>query len=95
MGTQIPARTERRILGGAVRRIRELQHKTQAEIATAAGTDANGKPLSFTTVSHIESGRRSSPSLDVMCRIANALGVDLDDITYHVNVYVADERGAA
>jgi transcriptional regulator with XRE-family HTH domain len=94
MTQQAPLRTERRVLPGAVRRIRELQCKTQAEIATLAGPDAAGKPLSFTTVSHIEAGRRQ-PSLDVMCRLANGLGVDLDDFTYFANVYVADEGRVA
>lgn len=86
-------RTERRIHGRACRRIRELQHKTQSDIATAA-VDEQGNPLSFTTVAHIEAGRRQ-PSLDVMCRMANGLGVHLDDITYSVNVYVADDGQSA
>lgn len=76
-----PLRTERRVLPGAVRRIRTLSRKTQAEIATAGRFD-------FTTMSHIEKGRQ--PSLDVMCRLAEALAVDLDDISYVATIYVAD-----
>ena len=87
------ARTERHILGGAVRRIRELQGRTQAQLAAAAGPDSSGKSLSFTTISHVEAGRRQ-PSVQIMCRIANALGVDLDDITYMANVVVADDGEA-
>jgi transcriptional regulator with XRE-family HTH domain len=77
-------RSERRILPGAARRMRQFQRKTQAELATKAGID-------FTTLSHIEKGRQ--PSLENMCKLADALGVDLDDITYIATVYVAD--GAA
>jgi transcriptional regulator with XRE-family HTH domain len=89
---QTPTRTERKILGGAVKQIRRLQGKTQADVATLAGVSADGKPMSFTTVAHIEKNRGCS--LDVMCRIANALGVALDDITYVANVYVVAEDAA-
>lgn len=79
-------RNERRVLPGAVRRIRLLQHKTQDEIATAA-------EINFTSLSHIEKGRQ--PSLEVMCRLANALKVDLDDITYMSAVYVVSDEAVA
>jgi transcriptional regulator with XRE-family HTH domain len=92
MANQAP-RTERRILGGAVRRIRELSRMTQAQLATAAGPSAAGKSLNVATISKIESNS-VRPSVPVMCGIANALGVDLTDITYLVNVLVVEENVA-
>ena len=66
--------------------MREFQSKTQQQIADAA-------QINFTSMSHIEKGRQ--PSLEVMCRLADALKVDLDDISYIATVYVADAESAA
>lgn len=80
------ARTERRINGRTVFRIRKLQNLTQAQVATRAGADDDGKPfLDHTTVAHIEKGRQ--PTVATMAHIANGLGVDLDEITYMAAVY--------
>lgn len=84
-------RNERRVLAGAVSRIRKIQGLTQDQVATRAGTDDAGKRLlDHTLVSHIEAGRRR-PKLEAMCALATGLGVDLDDITYMANVYVVTE----
>lgn len=56
--------------GQAVRRHRELLRISQEELAYRATTDR-------TYISGVERGIRN-PSLDVMQRIANALGSDLD-----------------
>lgn len=86
MTTTTAPRVRRRVLGGAARRIRELQHKTQAEIADACTDPDAEKGVSFTTISHIEAGRRQ-PSEAFMYRLAAALGVGIDDITYFAPVY--------
>lgn len=82
MTTTAP-RTRRFVLGGAARQIRLAKKLTQAEIATKAG-------FHFAVLSMIENGKRQ-PSVDVICRLANALEVDLTDISYMANVYVVDE----
>lgn len=79
-------RNERRLLGGAVRRIREARQLKQDELATAAG-------VHFAYLSNIERSVKQ-PSLDVMCRLANALGVDLDDISYQAVIYVITDSEA-
>lgn len=56
--------------GPAVRRHRELLRLSQEELAERAGMDR-------TYVSGIERGVRN-PTLDVMQRLATALGADLD-----------------
>lgn len=56
--------------GAAVRRHRELLRLSQEELAARADMDR-------TYVSGVERGVRN-PSLDVMQRIATALGADLD-----------------
>lgn len=79
-------RNERRILGGAVRRIREAQGVKQDVLATRAD-------IHFAYLSNIERGKKA-PSVEVMCRIANGLGVDLDDISYMASIYVVPEVAA-
>lgn len=84
----LPApRNERRLLGGAVRRIRELQHVTLDELSTKA-------EIHFAYLSNIERGKKS-PSIDVIARLANALEVDLDDISYMANVYLIVDNADA
>ncbi len=58
--------------GSAVRRQRELLRLSQEELAARAGIDR-------TYISGVERGVRN-PSLEVMQRIATALGTDLDVI---------------
>lgn len=79
-------RNKRQVLGGAARQIRLAKNLTQAQVATRAG-------FHFAVLSMIENGKRQ-PSLDVMCRLANALEVDLEDITYMATIYVATEDAA-
>lgn len=83
-------RHERRTNGTAVQTFRELAGRSLADVAAAAGKDANNRAMAPSTLYRIETGERQ-PSLDVMCRIANALGVPLDAISHIVSVYVADE----
>lgn len=58
--------------GPAIRRHRELLRISQEELAVRAGIDR-------TYISGVERGVRN-PTLDVMQRIAQALGADLDVI---------------
>ncbi len=58
--------------GQAIRRQRELLRLSQEELAARAGIDR-------TYISGVERGVRN-PTLDVMQRISNALGSDLDVI---------------
>lgn len=76
-------RNERRILGGAVRRIRDAKKIKQDQLATDAD-------IHFAYLSNIERSKKQ-PSLEVIVRLANALGVDLDDISYMANVYVVTD----
>lgn len=86
-------RTELRINGRTVYRMRRLQKLTQAQVATRAGADDKGKPfIDHTTVSHVEAGRQ--PSEVIMGHIANGLGVHLSEITYLSAVYSAAEPAA-
>lgn len=79
-------RTERRVLGGAVRRIREAHDWKLDPIAKKAG-------ISVGYLSNIEAGRKT-PTFPVMVAIANAIKVDLDDITYTTQVLVLSEDAA-
>lgn len=58
--------------GAAIRRHRELLRLSQEELAARAGIDR-------TYISGVERGIRN-PTLEVMQRIARALGADLDVI---------------
>lgn len=83
-------RNGRRLLGGAAKRIREAKQLSQDAVATGAG-------INFAYLSKIERNIQQ-PSVEVMCRLANALGVDLDDISYMTTIYVVPdehEQGAA
>lgn len=75
-------RNERRVLGPAVRCIRDLKGITQDTLATAAD-------IHFAYLSNIERGKKS-PSVDVIARLANALAVDINAISYMATVYVVD-----
>lgn len=79
-------RTERRVLGGAVMRIRKAMGLPLDATASKAG-------ISASYWCNIEQGRKT-PLLPVMSRMANALGVDLDDITYNTTVISVDEDAA-
>ena len=59
-------------LGAAIRRHRQLIRLSQEELADRAGLDR-------TYVSGVERGRRN-PTLEVLQRLADALGSDLDVI---------------
>lgn len=83
-------RHERYINGAAVLALRVAKHMTQAELATGCGLNDKGQPLSFTTISRVESGDLQ-PSFAIMCRIANGLEVPPAAITYVAAVYVPDE----
>lgn len=85
-----PLRHERRTNGVAVQAFRKARGISQDMLATKCGQNDKGKQLSVGTVSKIESGLYQ-PSLDIMCRLANALEVDLDAITYVAAIYVPDE----
>lgn len=81
-------RTERRVLGGAVKRIRELQGYKLDPVAKKAGMSAG-------YWCNIEAGRKQ-PQPPLMRAMAAALGVDLDDITYlSVVLPLADDEVAA
>lgn len=82
-----PIRTERRVLGGAVKRIREAYGYKLDPTATKAGISAG-------YWCNIEANRKT-PTLPVMLAMANALGVDLDDITYTTAVLAVDDEDAA
>lgn len=79
-------RNERRVLGGAVMRIRQAKKVKQDTLAQLAG-------IHPAYLSNIEHGNKQ-PSLDVMAKLANGLEVDLSDITYVANVYVVSEDAA-
>ena len=57
-------------LAGRVRQLREMRGWAQVELATAAKVS---RPL----ISLIESGKRDNPTVDVVRRLAKALGVPL------------------
>lgn len=84
------AKDQRRLLGGAVRVIREqARQMKQDECAQLAGMHPS-------MLSRLESGTAYA-SLEAMCRLAGALQVDLDAISYPVHtVYIAaDGKDAA
>lgn len=64
---------QRKILGGKVREVREKRGLTQEELALAIG---NG---SKQYISSIENGAKNI-TIDVLCRIANALNVKVNDL---------------
>jgi transcriptional regulator with XRE-family HTH domain len=77
-----PSGTARYINGGTVRRLREAYGIPQQKLALDCGVHP-------AYVSNIEAGRKQ-PSPELMRKIADRLGVNLDDISY---VIVSD--GAA
>lgn len=74
------------MLGGAVCRIREANNLKLDPTARKAGISAG-------YWCNIEKGRKQ-PTLPVMRAMAQALGIDLDDITYLTVVYVAADEAA-
>lgn len=69
--------TRRRQVGEQIRRVREHLNLTQPDVCGRSGID-------LATYSRIEQGH-SSPLLDTLIRIADAMGVQLAEL-------VADER---
>jgi transcriptional regulator with XRE-family HTH domain len=84
MASTAPPRTERKVLPGAVKRLREAYGYKLDPISKKAGVSAG-------YWCNIEAGRKA-PTVAVMIAMARALGVDLDDITYVVD---ASEQDAA
>ncbi|MFJ3820327.1 helix-turn-helix domain-containing protein [Streptomyces nodosus] len=64
--------TRRRQVGEQIRRVREHHHLTQLDVCGRSGIDV-------ATYSRIEQGH-SSPLLDTLIRIADAIGVPLRDL---------------
>jgi transcriptional regulator with XRE-family HTH domain len=62
-----------RKLGQAIRRLREQRGLTQEQLAEKA-------KVSQPYLSHLEGGRRQSPSVTMVHRIAKALGVKIEDV---------------
>jgi len=60
-------------LGQAIRSIRQQVGLSQKELADAAGIDQS-------YMSMIESGQRSNPGTRIIARLAQALGVSIDDL---------------
>jgi transcriptional regulator with XRE-family HTH domain len=59
-----------------VKRLRERKDWTQHELARQSG-------VSRATIAALETGQRSSVSLENGARIANSLGVTLDALVHH------------
>jgi transcriptional regulator with XRE-family HTH domain len=62
----------RREVGDQIRRVREHLNLTQLDVCRRSGVD-------IAAYSRIEQGH-SSPLLDTLIRIADAMGVELDDL---------------
>lgn len=62
----------RRQVGERIRRVRERLNLTQADVCGRSGID-------IATYSRIEQGH-SSPKVDTLIRIADAMGVELEDL---------------
>ncbi|MFH9977961.1 helix-turn-helix domain-containing protein [Streptomyces sp. NPDC017179] len=65
--------TRRRQVGEQIRRVRRAHNLTQHDVCGRSGIDV-------ATYSRIEQGH-SSPLLDTLIRIADAIGVDLHELT--------------
>ena len=59
-------------LGQEIRRQRQLQNLTLAQLGEMAGSN-------YTYVWELEKGKKS-PTVDTLCRIADALGMDVRDL---------------
>ncbi|MGW0795211.1 helix-turn-helix domain-containing protein [Streptomyces sp. NPDC002692] len=64
--------TRRREVGAQIRRVREHHNLTQLEVCSRSGIDV-------ATYSRIEMGH-SSPLLDTLIRISDAIGCELSDL---------------
>ncbi|WP_112469402.1 helix-turn-helix domain-containing protein [Streptomyces triticisoli] len=62
----------RRQVGERIRRVRERLNLTQTDVCGRSGID-------IATYSRIEQGH-SSPKVDTLIRIADAMGVELEDL---------------
>lgn len=67
---RVDARVARLALARQVKKLRELRHMTQAELAVKAGTGQ-------ASIARIESGK-AVPKLDLLTRIASALSARMD-----------------
>lgn len=75
-------RTERRLLGGAVRRIREARGQSIDDLASRAG-------LNVGHLSRLERGERLA-SDRTMVKLANALEITVEDISYIATINVVE-----
>lgn len=71
-----------KLIGANIKRLRRERGATQEYLAEAAD-------ISAVFVSQLENGKRV-PSLETLCRIANALGAGLDELVYGEN-YTPEE----
>jgi transcriptional regulator with XRE-family HTH domain len=63
-----------RALGSTIKRLRKRQDLEQQELAAKAG-------VSQPYLSKLEAGRMKNPTLDVLRKLAKALGVTLEELT--------------
>ena len=64
---------QRKILGNRIRELREDQELTQGQLALMIGNDSKQY------ISSIENGAKNV-TIDILCRIAKALGVGVRDL---------------
>jgi transcriptional regulator with XRE-family HTH domain len=74
----------RTVLGGVLRRIRQEQGRTLADVAQAAR-------VSLPYLSELERGRKEASS-EVLAAICDALRVELADLLTEVGRHLADDR---
>jgi transcriptional regulator with XRE-family HTH domain len=73
--------------GPAAKRIRQLQNIKQDTVAQASG-------IHPAYLSNIEKGAKQ-PSLELMGKLANALNVGIDEVSYVTNVVILADEVAA
>jgi transcriptional regulator with XRE-family HTH domain len=67
---------EREELGEVIRRLRRAAGMRQQDLAEAAG-------VGISLVTQLEQGRTKDPRLTTLRALANALGVDMNELTGH------------
>lgn len=60
-------------IGANIKKARKQKQLTQLQLSEMSGISQGG-------ISLVESGQKKSPSLDVVKKIADALGVTIDDL---------------